>query len=262
MTTKENPPGFRGSVVIRRPPSLTSACAALLIGFASTPAHAEIGACRPDALGGLTCGEGVGAARVVAGTISPSQRFAVAWRSTKADPLDAESASNGYDLEDMVIRLADGAVLARTEGSYFEIGPMQANRAAQTGSWSPDSHYLVETVEDRWSTNRFDLYAIEAGDTLIGPIDLLKIVLPAARARLARSGEKPDHYELQLDENPHTGKPLVSVDKHGVVRAQAWMHVVHGDDEATYDLALQVVQKGPSLGARLISLTRARKERY
>jgi hypothetical protein len=230
--------------------------------MALAPARAEVGPCKPDALGGLTCGEGIGAARVVAGTISPSQRFAVAWRSTKADPLDTENADNPYFLEDMVIRLADGAVLARTEGSYFEIGPMQANRAAETGSWSPDSHYLVETVEDRYSTERFDLYAIEADDTLIGPVDLIKIVLPAAREQLRKSGKKPEDYELQLTENPHTGKPLVTVDKHGVVRAQAWMHVIHSEIETTFDVTLQIVQKGASLGAKLVSLTRARKDRY
>ena len=231
----------------------TSACT-LMLCTTLMPARAEVGPCKSDGRNGLICGEGVGAARVIAGSVSPSKRFALAWRSTKTAPLDPNVDEWPYDLEDLLIRLSDGAVLARTTGIYFNTGNMEANRTAQTGSWSPDSHYLVETVEDRWSTPRFELYAIEADDKLIGPVDLNKVVESDLRARLRRSGKNDAGYALQLYEDPHTGQPVVTVDRVGMVRAQAMMHIIKTDVQTTYDVVLKIVQKGPSLHAKLLSI--------
>jgi hypothetical protein len=59
----------------------------------------------------LTCGQGDGAARVIDKTMSPSKRLALAWRSMDHPP--TEPAEDYDDLELLLIRLKDGAVLSR-----------------------------------------------------------------------------------------------------------------------------------------------------
>src|SRR5580693_3432641 len=81
-----------------------------VVALVLSPTKAEIGPCRPDQHAGLICGEGPGAARVVDGTISPSKRFAFAWRSPDRPP--TEDPYGNVDL--LLIRLSDGAALWRT----------------------------------------------------------------------------------------------------------------------------------------------------
>jgi hypothetical protein len=104
---------------------LLSTCIALAV-LASSPAAAELGPCRPDKYGGLTCGEGDGAARVIDETASPSRRLALAWRSTSSPP--TEPADGDDDLELLLIRLKDGAVLSRRKTDYWDSGDTHVNR--------------------------------------------------------------------------------------------------------------------------------------
>jgi hypothetical protein len=64
--------------------------AAALLG-ACASAQAETGPCKPDAFEGVTCGDGPGAARVIAGTVSPSKQMAFAWRAPGTAPTNAKS---------------------------------------------------------------------------------------------------------------------------------------------------------------------------
>jgi hypothetical protein len=223
-------------------------------------AQAQVAPCVPDGHNGLVCGTGIGGARVVDGSVSPSKRFALAWSSKKTGPLDQNVDNWPYDLEDMVIRIADGAVLARVPGIFFDTGQLHSNHESETGSWSPDSHYLVESVQDRYATPRFELYAIEPDDRLIGPVDLNKIVEPVLRARLRASGRDDKGYYLQLLEDSHTGNPVITVDRHGVIRTQAMLHVAHSELQRTYDVALKIVQKGSALDAKLVSVKVSRQQ--
>jgi len=45
---------------------------------------------------------------------------------------------------------------------------------------------------------------------------------------------------------------VVTVDRFGMVRAQAMMHIIKTDVQTTYDVVLKIVQKGPSLHAKLL----------
>lgn len=65
--------GHAGSLMLH-----ASVTAALVLVGTYTRAQAEAGPCKPDQFNGLTCGEGPGAARVIAGTISPSKKMAFA----------------------------------------------------------------------------------------------------------------------------------------------------------------------------------------
>ena len=240
--------------------AIRSAVVVLTFVLSLAAAHAQIGPCVPDDHSGLVCGTGVGGARVVDGSVSPNKRFAVAWSSKKTGPLDQNVDNWPYDLEDMVIRIADGAVLARVPGIFFNTGQLHSNHESETGSWSPDSHYLVESVQDRYYTTRFELYAIAGEDQLIGPVDLNKIVEPVLRARLRDSGRDETIYDLQLLEDSHTGNPVITVDRHGIIRTQAMLHVPHSELQRTYDVALKIVQKGSALDAKLVSAKVSRQQ--
>ena len=88
--------------------SVLFSTAAFLVIVAYSPAKAEVGPCQLDQRGGLICGEGAGAARVVDETISPFKRFAFAWRSPDRPP--TEQPDEGA-VESLLIRLSDGATL-------------------------------------------------------------------------------------------------------------------------------------------------------
>ena len=75
-------------------------------------AHAQ--ACVADQHGDLVCGEGKAAMRVVADTTSPSKNYAFAWRGEQGLPSGREAPPSG--VENLLIRIADGAVLARLGG--------------------------------------------------------------------------------------------------------------------------------------------------
>jgi hypothetical protein len=89
----------------------------LFFAGAAFPAMAELGPCKRDARETLLCGTGKGAARVVRDTVSSDKKFALAWRDPDKDPDDV--IEDDADLEFLLIRLADGVVLAKTDTDYF-----------------------------------------------------------------------------------------------------------------------------------------------
>ena len=63
------------------------------------------------------CGEGKAAMRVVADTTSPSKNYAFAWRSEQGLPSGRDLPPAG--VENLLIRIADGAVLAKLGGDLL-----------------------------------------------------------------------------------------------------------------------------------------------
>ena len=136
------------------------AAAAVMWTGASLVSAAEtgpLGACRPDAHEGLTCGAGDGAARVIAGTISPSKRLALAWRAPGGPPTEEPDTD---DVELLLIRLSDGVILATSKGAYWDTGETHANRREEKAAWSPDSRLMVEAYDTRFSTDGLTVTAI------------------------------------------------------------------------------------------------------
>jgi hypothetical protein len=114
-------------------------------------AHAQ--ACVADQQGGLVCGEGKAAMRVVADTTSPSKNYAFAWRSEQGLPSGRDLQPAG--VENLLIRIADGAVLAKLGGEYWATGEMRANRYDLLAVWSPDSRAVIEVANSRWDSDSF-----------------------------------------------------------------------------------------------------------
>ena len=162
------------------------AIAGLLAG-AAFPAMAELGPYKRDARETPLCGSGKGAARVVRNTMSPDKKFALAWRDPDKDP---------GDLELLLIRLADGVVLAKGDTDYFRNPGVTANRREELAIWSPDSRMVIRQLDPRYGTEVFKLYRIGAGGALAGDIDLIKIVEPAMLAHLKQIGRDPKDYTL------------------------------------------------------------------
>ena len=111
--------------------------------------------CVTDQHGGLVCGEGKGAVRVFADTISPSRKYGFAWLSPDGLP-------SGRDIplrvENVLVRLSDGAVIAKLRGEYWETGEMRANRYDLRAAWSPDSRAVIEVANGRWDSDSFAYY--------------------------------------------------------------------------------------------------------
>ncbi len=223
--------------------------------IASAPgALAEMGPCRPDKFGGLTCGSGNGAARVIADTLSPSKRLALAWRSTKGPPTEVPSG----DTEILVVRVADGAILATSTGIYWNTGEASANRLEELATWSPNSRLLIRSFNSRFSTDNIDLYAFGANDEATGPVDLLKLIDPAVRAHLKRRVKDEQKYVLSI-----ANDPAMSVRNGGLVRARVTMSVPKEEPERNYNVTVRVMLGAKPLAARIVAVvpTRAQPRR-
>jgi hypothetical protein len=211
---------------------------------AALPASAETGPCVPDRDGGLTCGEGPGAARVVEGTLSPSKRLAFAWRVPGRPLAEAPDA----DVESVLIRLSDGAVLSSALGHYWLTASSRANHIDESAVWSPNSHFAIEVTDAKWSTEELRLYAIGADDKVL-VLDLKAIIEPAVRKRLRQLVKNQSAYEF-------SARP--TVDNRGLVSTLVEMQIPKEERDVTFDVTLRVVHKDGTLAARDVSVRRSR----
>jgi hypothetical protein len=212
-------------------------------------ATAEMGPCQPDKFGGLTCGSGVGAARVIEDTLSPSKRLALAWRSAKGPPTEEP----GDDPEILVVRLADGAILAASKGMYWNTGEARANRLQELATWSPNSRLLIRSFNSRFSTDNVDLYAFGANDEATGPFDLLKAMDPAVRAHLKRRVKDEQKYVFSISD-----EPAMSIGNSGLARAAVMMWVPKDGPERNYTVTVRVTRGAKSLDARIVAVVPSR----
>lgn len=190
-----------------------------LCAFTAVPASADIGPCEPhDERDILLCGEGDGAAIVIEDTVSPSKKLALAWRSPHASPL--EQPADNDNLELLILRLADGAILARSATEHWNTGEMRANHRSETAYWSTDSRYLVRSFSMRYGSDRLELYAIGSrGDTASAPFDLLKLLDAPLRAQLKprlKDYDAADFIFILAGQSDKT--PAVQIDDRGNIR--------------------------------------------
>jgi hypothetical protein len=226
--------------------------AAAFAGFAlilcAHSATAGMGPCIPANFD-LICGSGDGAARAIIKTISPSQRLAFAWRLADRPP----NQPNDHDpkLENLIVRIEDGATLAKSQGSYWDLGTKIAKEYLMT-AWSPDSHLLVKVAQSAEFAS-VELFAFAEDDAAIGPFDLAK----AVKSAITATEHVDDAGNFSLVFAAHPG---MTVDDNGLFRAvvNTRMEDVTKDDvtEGTrYDVTVQVIRSGASLAAHVVSVT-------
>ena len=224
--------------------------AALLAG--SVPAAAELGACKADAQETPLCGSGKGAARVVRNTMSPDKKFATAWRHPDKDP--AAVTEDDSDLELLLIRLADGAVLAKADTEYFRNPGVTANRRSEFAIWSPDSRMVIRMYDLRYGTDVFTLYRIGADGTLTGELALDKMIEDAIFARLKKIGRNPEDYGVLISDNGNTLR------NDGTLRFKVTAFIVKKEPEVDYDVEMKVTPTATPLTARIVKIVQTHAE--
>jgi hypothetical protein len=226
------------------------AIAALVGG--GLPAVAELGPCKADAQQMPLCGSGKGAARVVHDTTSPDKKFALAWRHPDMDP--AAVTEDDIDLELLLIRLADGAVLAKTDTEYFRNPGQNANRRDEYAIWSPDSRMVIRQYDIRFGTDVYKLYRIGADGALTGEIDLDKMIEDAVYARLQKIGRKRDDYSMFYTNDGST------LSNDGMLRFKVVAFVVKKDPEVDYNVVIKVTPDATPMRAHIIKIVQTHAE--
>ena len=188
----------------------------LALAVWTIPGRTEMGPCRPNDLGNFFCGEGDGAARIIPKTTSPSYRLALAWRLNNR-PATYQPNEADPDLESLIVRIEDGAILAKSRGVYWNTGDRYAKQQYLSAAWSPDSRLLVRTAGTRDAPDSAELFAFAEDDGIIGPFDLVKVLDPAVRA--ATKGMKyADEYVFRFSYQPE-----LTIDDQGLIHASVWM---------------------------------------
>ena len=206
-------------------------------------AHAQ--ACVADQHGALVCGEGKAAMRIVADTTSPSKGYAFAWRSEQGLSLGQDLPPSG--VENLLIRIADGAVLAQLGGQYWATGEMRANRYDLLAAWSPDSRSVVEVANSRWDSDTFAYYRIDGATAT--KLDLRALVEPVLIARLPPRNREGNSFRV------HEDLP-VTLDARGRLRFTAMLYVPKGETSNDYVVQVNIRDRGGKLSAQVVSVRR------
>jgi hypothetical protein len=225
----------------------------LVAAAVASPVKAELGPCQPDKDGGLTCGSGPGAARIVEGTMSPSKRFAFAWRDPCRSPAEEPDPDK---VENLLIRISNGAVLWSARGQYWQAAGSRSNHIDEGAVWSPNSRFAVEATDSKWSTDELRFFSIAEDDKVL-VLDLRAIIEPAVRKQMRQFVKNEPAYTFSVTWGGAPPQGL-TVDNRGQVKAAVLMQLPKQDRDVTFDVTLQVVQKDGALAARDVSLRRSR----
>jgi hypothetical protein len=230
---------------VRRPLTFS---AILVASFVAQTAGTRADSCVSDQHGGLVCGEGKSAMRVVADTTSPQKKYAFAWRSPNGLP-------SGNDIpegvENVMVRLADGTVLAKLGGEYWATGEMRANRADLLAAWSPDSHAVIEVANSRWDSDSFAYYLLDGASAT--KLDLRALVEPVMKAKLP-AGKRESYSFRVLDEPP------VTLDVRGRARFKASVFVPKAEASLDYKVQVDISSKNGKPSARIVSMQRVKSD--
>ena len=214
-------------------------------------APAEMGPCSEMSQDNFYCGEGVGAARTIPKTISPSHRLALAWRLTNRPPT-VKPYEGDPDLESLIVRISDGAVLVKSHGVYWDLGDRYAPHRYVGAAWSPDSHFLVRTLGARDVSDSADLFAFAGESGVTGPFNLITTIERAARAAI-EGKEAADKYLLNF-----SYQPQLTIDNQGLLHANVFLTARDSTDEQVYELTARVTQSANSFDATVLSVSRYR----
>jgi hypothetical protein len=218
------------------------------------PARAEMGPCKQDEKREvLICGSGNGAAIVIRNTLSPSKRLALAWRTPDAPPTEEPDDDK---IELLVLRVADGAVLSRGKTEYWDTGEGgegHVNRLEELAYWSPNSRLMIRSFNSRYSTDNVELYAFNPDDKVTGPLDLLKILDPATRAKLKERVKNADGYDFSLT-SIKDEETAATIDDRGLISAEVMYWIPKMGPYYYYTVKARVVRAKGALEARIVSI--------
>ena len=220
----------------------------LLALYAAQTAAAWGEACVADQRGGLVCGAGKDALRVFANTTSPSRNYAFAWRTAQGLP-SGDDIPN--DVENVLIRVSDGAVLAKLGGTYWETGGMRANRYDLLAAWSPDSRSVIEVANSRWDSDSFAYYRIDGATAT--RLDLRALVEPVMTARLPPRNRQGNSFRVRED-------LPVTLDARGRLSFTAMLYVPKGETSNDYKVQVNIRTTGGKPSAQVVSVRRVKAD--
>jgi len=220
----------------------------LLALYAAQTAAAWGEACVADQRGGLVCGAGKDALRVFANTTSPSRNYAFAWRTAQGLP-SGDDIPN--DVENVLIRVSDGAVLAKLGGTYWETGGMRANRYDLLAAWSPDSRSVIEVANSRWDSDSFAYYRIDGATAT--RLDLRALVEPVMTARLPPRNRQGNSFRVRED-------LPVTLDARGRLSFTAMLYVPKGETSNDYKVQVNVRTTDGKPSAQVVSMRRVKAD--
>ena len=220
----------------------------LLALYASQTAAVRGEPCIADQRGSLVCGTGNGALRVFANTTSPSKNYAFAWRTAQGLPSGNQTPN---DVENVLIRVTDGAVLATLGGTYWETGEMRANRYDLLAAWAPDSQAVIEVANSRWDSDSFAYYRIDGATAT--KLDLRALVEPVMTARLPPRNRQGNSFRVRED-------LPVTLDARGRVRFTAMLYVPKGETSNDYKVQVNVRTTGGKPSGQVVSLRRVKSD--
>jgi hypothetical protein len=223
----------------------------VILADMTLPVRAEMGPCKQDEKRDvLICGNG--AAIVIRNTLSPSQRLGLAWRTPDAPPTEEPDWDK---IELLVLRVADGAVLSRGKTEYWDTGEGygHVNRLEELAYWSPNSRLMIRSFNSRYSTDNVELYAFDPDDKVTGPLDLLKIIDSAARAKLKARVKNADGYDFSLTSIKDEETPA-TIDDRGLIRAEVMYWIPKMGPYYYYTVKARVMRAKGALEARIVSI--------
>jgi hypothetical protein len=222
--------------------------ALMSLAFWTVTARAEMGPCLPADHGSLICGMGDGAARTIPETNPPSKRLALAWRFTNRPPTDRPS-ENDPNLESLIVRIGDGAILAKSRGVYWHLGDRYAPRQYLRTAWSPDSRLLIKIAGRVGVSDSAELFAFDEDDNVAGAFDLAKVLDDAMGAEM-KSIKDADQYLFRF-----CYKPEVAIDDQGLIHASVFAETRDSGDGPDYDMTAQARRAANSLDVKVLSVS-------
>jgi hypothetical protein len=186
--------------------------------------------------------------RVFADTISPSKQYPFAWRSPDGLP-SGDDAPSG--VENILIRLSDGVVVAKLGGEYWATGQMRANRYDLIAAWSPDSKAVIEVANSRWDSDSFVYCAVDGAT--VATEDLRALVEPAMKAKLPKAKREANSFRVRED-------LPVKLDARGHARFTAMVYVPKGETSLDYKIQVDIVTKSGKPAARIVSMQRVKAD--
>jgi hypothetical protein len=216
----------------------------VVLAIVPLTASAGMGPCTPADFD-LICGSGDGAARIILKTISPSKRLGFAWRLSDRPPTDLPRPTDP-NLENFVVRIADGAIVAKSHGSYWDLGTKIA-RAYLFTAWSPDSRLLVRVQQNAESSSA-ELFSFAEDDAAAGPFELVNVIKPAMLAKIRGTGNAGDGLLI------FASHPAMVIDSQGLLHVAAFFRPQGLSDTSPYDVTVQLGRSGDSLDAKVVAI--------
>jgi hypothetical protein len=181
--------------------------------------------------------------------------MAFGWREPGKAPTEEPDI---YQVESVLLRLRDGTSLAISPGGYWDTGTAHANRYDFHAIWSPNSRFVIELLDFRWSTEALRPYSLGEYGRPVLSLDLKPIMELAIRKQLRKAIKNEASYAFEIQGDNSGDPPRLTIDNDGLIKARVEMQVPKGEDPKIYvDVVFQVRARDGALEVRRLSIRKS-----